>query len=720
MPRSAIRTGLVDIQLSPEDIAAEIAHISSKYSKHSLLLPKIEQPLNDDQMKNIYAVLKQISNVNFTHYKQTTIIRRIERRMMLSHKDTLDAYVEYLYDSPTEALALSKEVLIGVTNFFRDPEFFEILKEKTIKEIVQKSSEDEAIRVWVAGCSTSEEAYSIAILFSEVLEHMGIKRDIKIFATDLDKESINIASKGVYIKGLQDKGIGTSIKHFACNSQETKRLISNSCLDERTLHEIYLKAFEIAIKEAKPWTVMSSYNMINGVYSSENPYLLKNILRKDWGFEGAVISDWGALNKESDSFKNGLNLEMPGLDNSRFKRLYKDLKKGNMTLEELDEACIPMIDLERKVKQGRQIKLDCDYSNNEQIAREVANNCAVLLKNEQNILPINKNQNVLFIGGFIFNPRYQGGGSSNITPYSLKLINDLIKIEFPNSEIEEGFSVEKDLDKNFDEEQINQIINKAKKAEKIVFLGGLPLSFESEGYDRKSMKIPENQIFMFNKLYEVNPNIVLVLQGGSPMEIPFIEKPKGILLQYLSGESVASSFIDLLTGVSNPSGRLAETWPIKESDNPLYGRYPENELNVLYTEGQYIGYRYYINKMINPLYPFGYGLSYTRFSYNDIKLNNNKLSFKVKNIGSTFGKEVIQIYVTSKDNEKKYSSLKDFTKISLNPNEEKEVVIEIKDDFFTYYDVSQKRFVKGSGQFEVSINKNACEVIQSFILDIDG
>lgn len=522
-----------------------------------------------------------------------------------------------------------------------------------------------------------------------------------------------------FIKGLQNSGVGTSIKHFAVNSQEKRRLISNSCLDERTFHEIYLKAFEMAVKEAKPWTIMASYNLINGVYACENPLLLKEILRDNWRYDGLVVSDWGALNNEVASFKNGLNLEMPGVDKTRSKRLYKAYKKGLITEEEINQAITPIILLHEKVIEGRKEKLTCDYDENYQIARTVANNCSILFKNEQNILPLKGLDKILFVGGFINNVRYQGGGSSNINPYKLDNLKDVLKEANLNYEIAEGYHIDDEIDDN---DLIKEALEKAAKVDKIVFIGGLPLAFESEGYDRSSMRLPKNQEGLFNKLFEINSNIIFIIEGGSPIESLILDEAKGILLQYLSGEATAGSLVDLLKGKTNPSGRLSETWPLKEKDNPIYGRYPEDNYNVKYTEGSYIGYKYYTYNHIPVRYPFGYGLSYTTFNYHNIVLSDDqkKIGIDITNDGDLMGNEVIMLFVSAYNDKGKYQSLKDFQKVNLFPHETKHLVFTIDNKYFEFYDTENKQFVIGKGTFEVSLNKNANEEIKHWQIVVEG
>jgi beta-glucosidase len=501
-----------------------------------------------------------------------------------------------------------------------------------------------------------------------------------------------------FIEGVQSKGVGTSLKHFACNNQEKNRLIENSIVDERSLHEIYLKSFEKAL-EANPWTIMSSYNQINGVYSSENPYLLKYYLREHCHFKGLVVSDWGAICNILPSFQNGLNLEMPGLDKRRAKDLYQEYRKKNFTLEELNEAVTPVLELAYKVKTAKKVP-GVSYDDNFKLAEKIEEASAVLLKNEESFYPLSKEEDVLFIGEFAKKPRYQGEGSSNINPYKLDNFHDALTKEKANFFYCDGFTTSSE---EVNEELEKEALEEAKHHQKIVFLVGLNPSFESEGYDRSNMSIPMNQLDLIKKVLKVNDNCGFVLVGGSPMELPFEPSAKAILLPYLGGCASGSSLFNLLYGVVNPSGHLAETWPISLSD--LNMEYPVHSKTVRYEEGEYIGYRYYHSRGIKVKYPFGYGLSYTNFTYDNFSYDSESRKIKgfVSNVGTRSGSAVLQLYLSAKDQEKSFIQLKDFCKVNLDCGEQKQIEFDCPDSFYEMYDETTHSQRRVNGVFNLVV-----------------
>lgn len=519
-----------------------------------------------------------------------------------------------------------------------------------------------------------------------------------------------------FIKGIQKNGVGTCVKHFAANSQEKNRLLSNSVLDERTLHEIYLKAFAIAIEQANPYSIMSSYNMLNGEYASENFELLETILRKKFLYQGVVLSDWGAVNDSIKSYNNGLNIEMPGTDASKLKALTKAIRKNHIRTDMIDKRLQEILLLHKKIEVGREIKLKCDYDANADFARVLSENSCVLLKNENNILPIDF-ADVLIIGEFANHPRYQGEGSSNINPYRLDNLLQVLDEHKIVYRYAQGYSTK--------EEKTNislaeQAVALAKKHKKVIVLLGLPESFESEGFDRENLDLPQSQISLMEKLTKVHKNLIVVLQIGSPITLPFVHDVSAILLQYLSGSSGAHALYNILSGEVNPSGHLAETFPLALDTTPVQN-FPTAAQNIYYTEGEYIGYRYYEAFEKQVLFPFGFGLSYSTFNYNNFLIDAEKnITLDVENTSDRSGKTVVQIYVSFRDKNRTYKSLQSFQKIEVAALQKKKISFEINKHFFSFYDTDQKTFVEGKGNFTIEIATSAHDILYSKQLFIDG
>ncbi len=420
---------------------------------------------------------------------------------------------------------------------------------------------------------------------------------------------------GAHIRGVQSQNVGTSLKHFAANNQEHRRMSSSSAIDERTFREIYLASFEAAVKEAKPWTVMCSYNRINGVYASENHRLLTEILRDEWGFDGYVMSDWGAVNQRVDGLKAGLELEMPGGNRANDQKIIKAVQNGELDESVLDTACERMLTVLYRYVEQKKDGVVFDRDADHEVARRVASQCMVLLRNEENILPLQKEQKVAFIGKFAQTPRYQGGGSSHINSHkvtsALEAVKDVATVTYA-----QGYDTKEDVTLP---DLHDEAVKTAAAADVAVIFAGLPDAFESEGYDRTHLNLPNCQTRLIDDICAVQKNVVVVLHNGSPVTMPWKDKVKGILEVYLGGQAVGGATVDVLYGSVNPSGRLAETFPKKLSDNPSYLYYLGEGDVTEYREGVYVGYRYYDKKEMDVLYPFGYGLSYTTFAYQDMK-----------------------------------------------------------------------------------------------------
>ena len=498
-----------------------------------------------------------------------------------------------------------------------------------------------------------------------------------------------------YINGVQSKGIGTSLKHFAANSQETRRDISNSVMDERTLREIYLAPFEKAVRQAQPWTVMAAYNLLNGVYCAENEKLLDDILRKEWGFEGIVVTDWGAENDRVRGLKAGQNLEMPACDGINDAKLVQAVISGELEESVLDEAVDAILDLIYRAAETLEKNEGAAYDRDAHhaLARRIARESMVLLKNDGQILPVAAGEKIAVIGALARSPRYQGAGSSKINPTRLDNAFDSL--------LEAGMQViySPGYHKSTDEPNkglVSLACQAAEQADKVILFAGLTESYESEGYDRTHMRLPENQEELIRAVAQANPNGVVVLAGGSPVEMPWAGDVKGILNSYLGGQAGGSAIADLLTGRANPSGKLAETYPVCLEDTPCYGNYPGEGRTALYREGIYVGYRYYDKMQKEVRFPFGFGLSYTQFKYSALKLSSRemddekelKVTFKVKNTGDMDGAEIAQVYISDAEStvHKAPQELKGFVKVFLKAGEEKQVTVTLDHRAFAYYD----------------------------------
>lgn len=519
-----------------------------------------------------------------------------------------------------------------------------------------------------------------------------------------------------YIKGVQSKNVGTSLKHFLANNQEHRRMSSSSNIDERTLREIYLAPFEGAVVNAKPWTVMCSYNKVNGVYSSQNPLYLTDILRGEWGFDGYVVSDWGAVTDRVAGLKAGLELEMPSSRGTNDKRIVEAVKNGSLDEKVLDRAVERILTVHNRYLQNR--KPNAQYSKEEhhKLAGKIISESMVLLKNE-GILPLTKGDNIAFIGKFADKPRIQGGGSSHINSFKTTSALESMK-GAANITYAKGYDVEADI---IDQALIDEAVKVAKAAKVAVIFAGLPDIFESEGYDRTHMSLPNCQNRLIKEILAVQPNTVVLLHNGAPVEMPWVDNVKGILEVYLGGQNVGEATVDILFGDVNPSGKLAETFPIKLEDNPSYLFYFGEKDVVEYREGIFVGYRYYDKKNIDVLFPFGHGLSYTTFDYSNLKVSAKKIkdtgdltvTVDVTNTGKVAGKEVVQLYVGDVVSTviRPVKELKGFEKILLAPGETKTVSFNLDKRSFAYYNVEIKDWHVETGEFDILIGKSSRDIV---------
>lgn len=542
-------------------------------------------------------------------------------------------------------------------------------------------------------------------------------RNFEYFSEDPFLSSELAAS---HIGGVQSQGVGTSLKHFAANNQEHRRMSTDAIIDERTLREIYLASFEGAVKKAQPWTVMSSYNRVNGTYASENPYLLTDILKNEWGHAGFVVSDWGAVDERDQALAAGLELEMPSSGGAGDQKVIEAVKSGKLSEEKLHQAVERLLRIIFMAVDNRKEGFVYDKEAHHRLARKVASESMVLLKNEGGILPLAKDRRIAVVGPFAQKPRYQGGGSSHIIPTQLDVpVEEIRKLAGDSASVTyaEGYALEHD---GMDEALFAEAKRNAQEADVAVVFAGLPDRYESEGYDRTHLSIPANQIRLIEEISAVQNNVVVILLNGAPVEMPWLGSAKAVLEGYLGGQAVGGAVADLLFGETNPSGKLAETFPEKLHDNPSYLFFPGEGDRVEYREGLYVGYRYYESKKVKPLFPFGYGLSYTTFEYTGIQIDRKEMKdtdtvnvhVTVKNTGARAGKEIVQLYV--KDSQSTVNrpdkELKGFVKVYLQPGEEKTVTITLNHRSFAYYNVGLKDWHVESGEFEILVGSSSANI----------
>lgn len=531
-----------------------------------------------------------------------------------------------------------------------------------------------------------------------------------------------------HINGVQSKHVGTSIKHFMANNQETRRMSVDAIIDERALHEIYLGAFEGAVRQAKPWTVMSSYNKVNGSYVGENKELLTDILRDEWGFDGFVVSDWGAVSDRIKALQAGLDLEMPASGGMRDAQIVKAVQNGTLEENVLDTTCERILNIVYRYMENRDENAVFDLEADHEKAREVAHETIVLLKNEDEILPLKKGANIAFIGKYAQKPRYQGGGSSHINSKKVTSALDAIaEAGITNVTFAKGFDDQIDA---VDEVLEAEAVEAAAQAEVAVVFAGLPDAFESEGFDREHMRMPECQNHLIDEILKVQPNTVVVLHNGSPVEMPWVNEVKGIVEAYLGGEAVGGAVVDILFGDVNPSAKLAETFPYQLEDNPSYLSGFGSGDSVNYAESIFVGYRYYDKKNMPVMFPFGFGLSYTTFDYSNLKVDKKELSDQqtltvsvdVTNTGKVAGKEIVELYVADKESIviRPLKELKGFDKVLLQPGETKTVTMTLDWRAFAYYEPKMKDWNVETGEFEILIGKSSEEIVLTETVVVNG
>ncbi len=527
-----------------------------------------------------------------------------------------------------------------------------------------------------------------------------------------------------WVDGVQSKGVGTSVKHFAANNQEQDRMMGDSLVDERTLREIYLPAFEMVVKNSRPDTVMCSYNKVNGIFSSDNKKLLTDILRTEWGYEGMVVTDWGAMNDRIAATKAGCDLEMPGSKGFFDEIMEQGINNGLVTEAELD-LCVGrilrMAFKAKKIHDNQTKDGKFEVEKNHELARRIAEESAVLLKNEEQMLPLAKSDEIALCGSMAKQVRYQGAGSSHINPTKLSNVKEAMekmgKISYyPAYEI----------DGSRNKEELEKAVSGAACADKVIVVVGLPDSYESEGYDRTHMKMPDSHCELIREIAKVNSNIIVVLMGGSPVEMPWIKDAKAILNLYLGGQAVGEAAANLLFGEANPSGKLAETYPISYQDCSSSDTFGINPRQVEYAEGLYVGYRYYEKADIPVQFPFGFGLSYTQFVLSELMVEGENMDLTVscivKNTGHIAGAQVVQLYVADQTPNiyKAVRELKGFVKVYLEAGEEKQVSIPLNSRSFAHYDVNSYNWEVLTGTYQIEVGTSCEDICMNQSIKIQG
>lgn len=527
---------------------------------------------------------------------------------------------------------------------------------------------------------------------------------------------------GEFIKGIQKEGIGACLKHFAANNQETRRMNINAVIDEETLHETYLSAFEKPVKEGKPRMIMMAYNQINGEYCASNTKLLQ-LLREEWGYNGVVVTDCYAAHDLGQGISKGLTLQMPGEGGERITARIKGLiEKGMLTEEQLNQAVIKNIQFALEAHGSREQGYTYDRQEHHDFARKLAEESMVLLKNEGGILPLSKNERILVVGELAEKPRFQGGGSSHVNPWKLEIPLEEMKKLGSNIDFLKGYTLEGNTQEN--RRRLGEILAEAPKYDKIVVFAGIPDLIESEGYDRVSIELPREQNGLIERLAETGLPVIVVLSNGSVVEMPWREKVSGILECYLGGEAGASASARILFGEVNPSGRLAETFPVHLEDTPSYLYFPGSSETVVYAEGQFVGYKYYDAKKIPTAFPFGHGLSYTEFAYErpSSRAGENESSLvdercgrvyvRIKNTGVRAGYETVQVYVQKQVQGKSLcpKKLVGFAKVYLQPGEQREVVISLSEKTFQQYTSREHCWKKTNGRYEFLVGSSVEDI----------
>ena len=521
-----------------------------------------------------------------------------------------------------------------------------------------------------------------------------------------------------YIQGIQSAGVGACVKHFAANNQETHRLTTNVVVDERTLREIYLESFRYAITGGGPWMVMCAYNSLNGEFASENAYLLQQVLREEWGYKGVVVTDWGGVNDRVAALRVGQDLEMPD-SGGVFDRKVKDaVENGILEKKHVDDSVKRILHLLSQYRQSKAEKAEFDAEENHRLAVEAGSECVVLLKNDGRILPLEKTEKIALIGEFAVKPRFQGGGSSHTNPTKITNAKEEIEKLLPGAVYAAGFHID---DSESNEELLREALETADRCDKVVVFAGLSEKYETEGIDRSSLDLPAAQNVLIQKLAEKKKNVIIVLSNGAPVLMPWKQQVQGILEGYLLGQASGEILAKVLSGEMNPSGKLAETFPNRLEDTPCYLDFPGHQGQVEYREGIFVGYRYYDARHIDPLFEFGYGLSYSEFAYSDLTVDKTSVTdaetitvtLKVKNISGTAGSETVQLYVHDRQTkvQRPENELKGFSKVFLEPGGEKSIQFILDKSAFAYYDVQNSQWLVQGGEYDILVGQSSRRIL---------
>lgn len=529
-----------------------------------------------------------------------------------------------------------------------------------------------------------------------------------------------------WIEGVQSQGVGTSLKHFAANNQENLRMASDSVVDERTLREIYLPAFETAVKRARPTTLMCAYNKLNGVYCSDNTRLLRSILREEWGFAGVIVTDWGAMNDRVQSLEAGLDLEMPNSRGCFDEEVREAVRSGRLAETRLNESVDRLLELAFTARAQRRPGLQVDAEAHHQLAKKIALNAAVLLQNEDNLLPLRPGQRIALIGALAKEPRYQGAGSSHINPTRLDSLVD----GFDALGLETTYLPGYPLKGEGDPALLSQAVEAARGCDVAVIVAGLPESYESEGFDRASLAMPDSHNRLIAAVAAANPNVAVVLVGGAPVEMPWQPRVKAVLNLYLSGQAGGLAAAELLTGRANPCGKLAESYPLVYADVPSAGWFETGGRQAQYREVVYVGYRYYDKAQKAVRFPFGHGLTYTRFDYDGLQVSTPdpgspyalEVSLRVQNAGSLDGAEVVQLYVGElrRPNDRPEKELRRFAKLFLQAGETQTMRFTLDARCFARYDVQAGDWVVPGGDYCIQLGASSRDIRLQAVVTLPG
>ena len=519
-----------------------------------------------------------------------------------------------------------------------------------------------------------------------------------------------------WVEGAQSRGVGACVKHFAANNQENKRFISNSCVDKRALQEIYLEAFRRVVEKAKPYAVMSSYNMLNNEYAGESAYLLTQKLRDEWNHSGIVISDWGAVNDRVAALKAGLDLEMPGKTSDTAADIIASVRNRKLSREQLDLAVSRILLVVEQCSRSRMIDAAVDYKAHDMLARRAAANAIVLMKNDDGLLPFDDGKPFAVIGHFAREPRYQGTGSSKINPAKITSVIDEFEARGLPFIFEEGCNA----DGSTNDILVGRARRAVEEAGRAVVFAALPDIYESEGYDRENMRLPDGILKLIDSLASSCENLAVVLMLGSPVELPFESRVKALLTSYLGGQAVGPALSDIITGRVSPSGKLPESWPKQLADTPSHAYYNKGKKHAEYREGIYVGYRYYDAAGVEPMFSFGRGLSYTSFEYSGLIPERTDISERqrvgfsvlIKNTGARQGGEALQVYVGRKGSF--FKQLKAFEKVFLFPGESRVVEFNLTARDFSYFNTNTDRFELESGLYTVMVGSGSRDIRLSF------